>query len=113
MENENEVVQTEDTGQEAPGAWRDKPVGVELADGTFLNASAGYSNGDLWIWMQDEDDPDNNIVYLVGLFTDPEKTETITYHGPGGTEQAWGGMTKLVTANTDGDNKISLRLRRE
>ena len=112
MENENEVVQTEDTGQEAPGARRDKPVGVELADETFLNADAGYANGGLWVWMRDPEDPDNSFVYLVGLFSDSTKTAVIKYYGPGGTEQQWEGMTKPVTINTDDEGKISIRMKK-
>lgn len=86
-------------------------VGVELADGTMLNASAGYANGDLWIWMADAEDSDNDMLRLVTIFTDPEKTARIICHTPGGVRQEWEGFTKLDAATTS-DGKINLRMRK-
>lgn len=84
--------------------------GVYLADGTYLNAEAGYANGDLWIWMRD------NTVTITDVFplvSDPEKTRKITDVITANTQQTWEGFTRLVTMSTDYDNYVSVRLRKE
>lgn len=86
---------------------------VILADGTELNAEAGYANRDLWIWMLDADDTANNIVYLVGLFSDPAKTSKIIYDGSGKIHQEWDGFIVLNTIRTDEDGHIHIRMRKE
>lgn len=88
------------------------PEYVELTDGTCLYASAGYANGDLWVWMKDPDDNDNDICYLVELFTDNEKTAVVKYHSPGDVEQKWEGFNDLYTITKDADGRISVRMRK-
>lgn len=86
---------------------------VILADGTELNAEAGYANKDLWIWMLNVDDTANDFVYLVGLFSDPLKTSKIIYDGQGAIHQEWDGFTALNTIRADEDGHIHIRMRKE
>ena len=51
---------------------------VELADGKKLNADAGESGDEMWIWVRAEDKL-NDIVKLAKVLSDPEKTARITY----------------------------------
>jgi len=82
---------------------------VALADGTELSGSAGYANGDLWIWINNSESVD--FLQLVTLFSDPKKTTIITYRGPGSIEDRWEGFTKLVTVQVNEDS-TDFRLRR-
>lgn len=81
--------------------------GVYLADGTFVDADAGYSNGDLWVWIKDES---MSLLQAVTLFGDATKTASITYEVTSRERQTWEGFTKMITANVDYDGKISIRL---
>lgn len=90
-----------------------EPIGVTLADGTFLNASAGQAERDLWIWMADADDEKNDLTYLFGLFYDPAKTAEIKYHWALGKDEVYKGFDKLVLLQVEYDGRIRIRMRRE
>jgi len=85
--------------------------GIYLADGTFLPGSAGYANGDLWIWT--EADSGQTLVGMVTLFADPEKTRIIRDVITQTVVQEWEGFTRMTTAKIDEDGIVSIRMRRE
>lgn len=82
--------------------------GIYLADGTFLPGSAGYANGDLWVWPE----TDQSLVEMVLIFGDPEKTARIMYVITEKEAQTWEGFTRLTTAKVDEDGNIAIRMRK-
>lgn len=84
---------------------------VQLADGTELNADAGYANGDLWIWLNNASKGNKDFLKAVRLFADPAKTAEIKYTVVPDVEQTWENMTLLTTV-TETDGKLSIRMRK-
>lgn len=84
---------------------------VQLADGTELNADAGYANGDLWIWLNDASKGNKDFLKAVRLFSDPAKTAEIKYTAAPTVEQIWENMTQLTTVTLT-DGKLSIRMRK-
>lgn len=87
---------------------------VILADGTVLNADAGFASGNLCVWMREANDPDNDLIRLASVFLDKQKTGRIRFEvAAEASAQEWDGMTRLVEIKVDGEGKISVRMRRE
>lgn len=84
--------------------------GVYLSDGTYLNADAGYANGDLWIWMRDAE---TDLSTVFNLFYDRQMTSHIQYVITEDTVQTWDWFMRLTTLQVDEDGKVSIRMRKE
>lgn len=82
---------------------------VVLADGTELagKASLNEDAGDLWVWIEENDD----IVTVFSIFSNPEKTNTITSHTSILLTETWEGYTKIHSIQQDKKNiSICMRL---
>lgn len=84
--------------------------GVYLSDGTYLNADAGYANGDLWIWTRDAK---MDLSTVFNLFYDRQMTSHIQYVITEDTVQTWDWFMRLTTLQVDEDGKVSIRMRKE
>ena len=80
---------------------------VEMADGTEVNAEAGCSGRDLWIFFKD---PKTTMQKALQICT-PAKTAAVTYHYPGG-EFVYEGYTAVTTVRANDQGLVDVRLRR-
>lgn len=86
---------------------------TELADGTILNANAGFDgDSSVWIWMLDPDDPHNNMMQALLLFGDEEKTRQIKMH-IGDRVDTYEGFTNLTAVQLETNGLVNIRLRKE
>lgn len=85
---------------------------TELADGTILNANCGFDgDSSVWVWMRDPEDPENDMAKLFAMFSDPERTRTITSHIRERVETLEG-YTKLTTVQLDYKGAVHIQMKR-
>ena len=81
---------------------------VEMADGTELNAEAGCSGRNLWIFFKD---PKMTILKATQICNNTAKTSRVVYHYPGG-EFIYEGYTTVTTVRVNDQDLIDVRLRK-
>ena len=79
---------------------------VEMADGTELNAEAGCSGRNLWIFFKD---PKMTVLKATQICNNTAKTSRVVYHYPGG-EFVYEGYTTDITIQVNDQDLINVRL---
>lgn len=97
-----------------PSNWADSVLQkstVTLCDGTVLDGYAQRPTiaDEIWIFPQDEK---LNLIELVQMFSDSEKTSRIETFTPPDSRAVYEGYTHLMTINSNLDGTFTIRLGR-
>ena len=83
---------------------------VTLADGTELEAGAAY-DGQISVWIWETTPGAKTPAEYLAIFTDPEKTASITWQ-LGGSVAEWTGFTRFASIQIDGNGITRIRMMR-
>lgn len=89
----------------------DRPYGIYLADGTYLDAGCGLAGYELWIWSNKK--AADELVRLFNLMNDPLKTYRVEYRWAFGEPMVYEGYTRLRMIRVELDDKITIGLSKE